>query len=123
MTPVEPMMLRPSEVAVSRLPASSLRWPDDKHLVRLAVERELRAAGMVRCGICGKELLKPIEVQVDHDHETGELRGLLCRDCNMGLGCFRDSAALLEAAHAYMTAEPDVLDADLERLIRGGVGE
>ena len=39
---------------------------------------------------------------VDHNHITGEIRGLLCRLCNTGLGSFRDSPSYLRSAIAYL---------------------
>ncbi len=41
------------------------------------------------CAICGRAP-KRFRLAVDHDHETGEIRGLLCTRCNLGLGWFRD---------------------------------
>jgi Recombination endonuclease VII len=52
------------------------------------------------CAICRR---KPDKVLfVDHSHETGMLRSLLCLGCNSGLGHFRDDPALLRAAAAYV---------------------
>lgn len=39
---------------------------------------------------------------VDHDHNTGEIRGLLCRLCNQGLGLFKDNNKILERAIMYL---------------------
>lgn len=39
---------------------------------------------------------------VDHDHESGRVRSLLCDQCNKGLGAFKDSAALLFNAANYI---------------------
>lgn len=39
---------------------------------------------------------------VDHCHETGKVRGLLCHQCNAGLGMFRDSPNLLTSAISYL---------------------
>lgn len=58
------------------------------------------------CAICGthqSELSRPLGV--DHDHETGEIRGLLCYKCNTGLGMFRDNTKILEIAIGYLKKE------------------
>ncbi len=39
---------------------------------------------------------------VDHDHNTGKIRALLCHTCNVGLGSFQDSPELLEQAAEYL---------------------
>ena len=50
------------------------------------------------CAICGK----PKKLVVDHNHETGAVRGLLCGHCNTGIGRFADNAGLLERAIDYL---------------------
>lgn len=52
-----------------------------------------------KCCICNKNLEKPF---VDHDHETGQIRGVLCRFCNTGLGFFQDSVSRLINAINYL---------------------
>lgn len=60
---------------------------------------ELKASTK-ECVICGDT--GPLVV--DHDHASGEIRGLLCNHCNRGLGHFRDNPELLEFARMYLLA-------------------
>ncbi|MFI9528336.1 endonuclease VII domain-containing protein [Micromonospora rosaria] len=50
------------------------------------------------CAVCGD----PDPEHVDHDHRTGWVRGILCFNCNGGLGQFRDSPARLARAITYL---------------------
>jgi len=59
------------------------------------------------CAICGKpestvKNNKVIKLAVDHCHETMKIRGLLCHNCNHGLGSFKDSSGNLENAIEYL---------------------
>jgi len=55
------------------------------------------------CAICGKEKSKSKDfLCVDHDHKNGEIRGILCDNCNRGLGLFDDNAELLMNAFNYL---------------------
>ena len=53
------------------------------------------------CAICNNPI--GYEAAVDHDHETGVVRGLLCNTCNTGLGMFKDNIEFLKSAIAYLT--------------------
>lgn len=56
------------------------------------------------CAICGcspKER-HPGKLCIDHDHKTGEVRGLLCTQCNIAIGLFKDDPKLLKAAIKYL---------------------
>lgn len=62
-----------------------------------------------RCCICGNKLILPVKaigqpldvVTIDHDHVTGQIRGLLCGGCNKGIGYFHDNPVLLDKARRY----------------------
>lgn len=52
------------------------------------------------CAICCQTSYK--NLHVDHDHDTGRVRGLLCSPCNTSLGGFRDSIENLKRAIKYL---------------------
>ncbi len=65
-----------------------------------------------KCAICRKKetaldprTKQPRELAVDHCHNKGHIRGLLCSKCNIGLGAFKDSTELLQTAIDYLNTE------------------
>ena len=66
-----------------------------------------------KCEICGTEdngndcpttgVVKKKSLCVDHCHETGKLRGILCRSCNVAIGHFKDDVSLLKQAIVYLS--------------------
>lgn len=77
----------------------------------LAIEdyRALLQAADYKCEICGKphcwEPTKKYErsrLGVDHDHETGVVRGVLCNKCNAAIGLLQDSVDLIDRAAVYL---------------------
>jgi hypothetical protein len=55
------------------------------------------------CAICKKEITIT-DSAIDHNHDTGEFRGVLCKQCNRALGMFGDSPETLNNAIEYLTA-------------------
>lgn len=85
-----------------RLPGS-LRYSQKYSRITAMQKREADALfrdemGLTACQICGHE----DDLHVDHVHETGELRGLLCRRCNVGIGFFQDDIDRLRCAITYL---------------------
>jgi hypothetical protein len=71
--------------------------------------QRLLAAQGHQCAICRCDLVVFTGVNgpnVDHDHADGSIRGLLCGDCNVGLGRFHDNPQILTAAAAYLANPP-----------------
>jgi hypothetical protein len=69
------------------------------------------------CAICGEARPEERTLHVDHDHETGVIRGLLCFRCNNALGDFREEYELFQRAADYLDR-----DDELAALVLGRVG-
>lgn len=60
------------------------------------------------CAICNSHQTEfKRRFAVDHDHKTGKVRALLCDNCNKGIGCLKESPAVLEAAISYIKKHRD----------------
>ncbi len=65
-------------------------------------ESRLIAQGGI-CATCGRQPgVGKSSLHVDHDHETGKIRGLLCQQCNRALGLVKDNIATLAAMIDYL---------------------
>ena len=74
---------------------------------RLTVEHfeTMKASQNGLCAICGEPPNEGYKhLCVDHCHNTGVVRGLLCQKCNKALGGFNDNPALLQTAIEYLTS-------------------
>lgn len=52
------------------------------------------------CAICGSTTA----LRIDHSHSTKEIRGVLCQNCNVGIGHMKESVAIMRKAIKYLTA-------------------
>lgn len=56
------------------------------------------------CAVCGKpETIKNKVLSVDHNHTTGQIRGLLCGHCNRAIGYLREDLSLLPKIEKYLS--------------------
>lgn len=82
-----------------------------KYGINLETFHELLVSQDNRCAICHTKFLstknadvpKSLWINIDHSHETGKVRGLLCTKCNLGLGSFSDNEKLLYSAANYLS--------------------
>jgi len=77
---------------------------------------EAQGGGCAICGATPEENGK--RLNVDHDHETGAVRGLLCGSCNRAIGLFQDDPNIMRSAVNYMVlwAQNQVLLSRIEQL-------
>ena len=55
------------------------------------------------CAICNEQATDGRRLAVDHDHKTGKIRGLLCMNCNVGIGNLQDDITILRNAVDYLS--------------------
>lgn len=95
------------------------RTPAQWRLYRYGLTEEAYDALMEKqdggCAICGAEG----DFSVDHCHDTKKVRGLLCRECNIGLGKFKDDPELLRKAISYLISA--VSCKDTHDIVKGTV--
>lgn len=74
--------------------------------LRLGEYAALYAAQGGKCALCLRATGARKRLAVDHDHATGEVRGLLCGVCNRTLGHFRDDPQAFLRCAAYLNQPP-----------------
>lgn len=87
------------------------RWYLKRYGITLEQFMDMLRAQGERCAICRNPFEQKRQSRnVDHCHETGVVRGILCFTCNSGLGNFRDNPAVLQRAAWYLLAHKKVAD-------------
>ena len=100
---------RENAKARSDYAASPAKW--ERHLrSRYGIDAEIYGAILAMqggcCAICRADAKQIGEtLAVDHNHETGKVRGLLCSKCNRMLGCAIDRPEVLRAGADYLNAQ------------------
>jgi hypothetical protein len=73
-----------------------------KYGITLEEFRDMLAAQGHRCAICATPAPRGKGWHVDHCHDTGTVRGVLCSLCNVGIGCLGEDPIRFRAAIAYL---------------------
>lgn len=75
-----------------------------KYGITIAEYNSMLIAQNNSCAICGHSEMKDKNFfpLIDHCHDTNKVRGLLCMNCNQGLGKFKDDIAILSNAIRYL---------------------
>lgn len=91
--------------------AATKRW-ELEHPDQLAAYHRQRNYGLTptqhaallleQDGVCAICCQTPKKWDVDHDHETGRVRGLLCHKCNTAIGLLGDNLTLIHSAQEYL---------------------
>jgi 5-methylcytosine-specific restriction endonuclease McrA len=97
----------------------AMRTPNKYDAIKHRINRQYKTYGLTakqvltlfekaqyKCQLCGS--VKGLSI--DHDHTSLQVRGILCEDCNRGLGIFKDSIDILQKAIEYLRNSPTNLN-------------
>ena len=104
--------------ACNRRSSAAAYWKRQYGLTRAEVVA-MRADQGDACAICGADGPE----HLDHDHQTGRVRALLCQRCNHGLGLLRDDPVVLRAAAEYVERHRESPIDPARRAPRAGAGD
>jgi hypothetical protein len=82
-----------------------LRRQAEKHRVTVEYLKSLLESQNYLCPICDKQFDQSVltsRAVLDHDHETDKIRGYICNNCNIAIGCFQESLEVIEKAAEYL---------------------
>lgn len=68
----------------------------------ISKDQYLKLLQVSNCQLCNKFFNKRQDLHIDHCHETGKVRGVLCRKCNVAIGSLGDNAQGLQKAIRYL---------------------
>jgi hypothetical protein len=74
-------------------------WLKSRYGIGLDEYNHMLALQGGKCAICERVMDSP---KLDHNHETGEPRQLLCNNCNCGIGFLQDDRVVVAKALAYL---------------------
>lgn len=91
-------------------PDQLFKWQLKKYGLTLEDHIKLVERSGNKCEICGSDNLYSgkTRLSIDHDHDSGKVRGLLCNNCNLGIGHFEHKEELLMSAIKYLKTNGDV---------------
>lgn len=92
-----------AKTSVEKMPNGYHRWLRIKKVYGITKEEfeNFLASQGGLCAICERPLVDK-KTHIDHCHDTGKVRGLLCGPCNQGLGLFQESKMTLSKALKYL---------------------
>lgn len=78
-----------------------------KYGISQSFYEQLMREQQYQCAICRVTLDQGRHTHIDHNHDTGKVRGILCGRCNTGLGSFKDNPNSLIRASMYVTEKKE----------------